>query len=640
MELAVLLGRVSNRRGVALAASGTRRMSAGAVSEGLWERAFQLAYFVVRDRSSAHEIVARAVEKLEAQRSREKRRSYWRRRSKQLKIRRISRSAEDMLQWLVCLESEACEKEQEAQQQPTEADMVIRYVKHLAQLTTSTSSFHVNIGINRLLRNYSTPEVQQIYELATGQYPAAEEYRKAKGRLLNQLAVRFERFLRVHTAQYGELRFETHEDHQPWAELVEECLETFAPWSGRESCVRTGAELGAAVHATAPQGGRLRSMSDRLETIRCHWFMHSTCYGRLAQQLGFASPLERLSVPRFLKKDDGSHGSGPGMPGRRAAPLSSGELGQLRERVASVVARRQPLPLEPIKIVAHGAVCARLNPATDERREFEIPGGTRLLEVRSGALDTDLILAAHWVDYDEHDRIVAGEYSIPLQGRRELVFKVVPSPGGRGAEDVRALVVVESRAVLPVAEWLGSVGSFFRSRAALLGAVFAGASLVAVGWVAMAAYYQLRLSREQSVIGQMTAQIAEQHATIASLRRAPSHVGEALTHYAFTSEGSLRGPGNPGEPVVVFGPGESLVVIELPATGGEQASYRATLSSFPEEQERLRETGLRTVLKGTDRIVVFPLPAALVASDTHYLISLTQMNGADSRRFVFEVRKR
>ena len=51
--------------------------------------------------------------------------------------------------------------------------MVVRYIKHLVQITTGASSFHVNIGLNRLLRSYSTPEVQQFYELITERYPGA-----------------------------------------------------------------------------------------------------------------------------------------------------------------------------------------------------------------------------------------------------------------------------------------------------------------------------------------------------------------------------------------------------------------------------------------------------------------------------------
>jgi hypothetical protein len=314
-------------------------MSAAEVNTRLWERAFQLSYFILRDRSRARECVTRAVEKLSVQRTREKRRSYWRARKQELTIRRISRPAEDTLQWLVFLESEGFEKELESQAAPAEADLMVRYIKHLAQLTTVNSSFHVNIGFNRLLRKYTTSEVQQIYELATQRYPGAEEYRKAKGKLLNQLAARFERFLTVRTAQYGELQFET-QNHQAWSGLVDECLELFTPWSGHRSCLQEDLKVRPAAAAG--------NIPDRVETSRCHWFMHSTCYGRLAQQVGFDAPQERLSVPRFLHHDGDNRGSGPGSPERRTAPLSQEESRMLHERVASVMAGSGPIAPQPL----------------------------------------------------------------------------------------------------------------------------------------------------------------------------------------------------------------------------------------------------------------------------------------------------
>src|SRR5579863_10705122 len=102
--------------------------------DDLWEKAFQLAFFIIPDRASAYQIAGRAIEKLGVQRSRERRRFYWRGRNAKLRIRRISRTDADALQWLVYLESEECEQEQEQNDQHTEIDLVIRYVKHLVQL--------------------------------------------------------------------------------------------------------------------------------------------------------------------------------------------------------------------------------------------------------------------------------------------------------------------------------------------------------------------------------------------------------------------------------------------------------------------------------------------------------------------------
>lgn len=614
--------------------------SESGVDAAIWERAFQLCYFVLRDRSSARECLARALEKLTVQQSREKRRVYWRARKKELTIRRISRPAADTLQWLICLESETCEKEQEARGSQTEADMVVRYVKHLAQTTTVNSSFHVNVGFNRLLRSYTTPEVQQVYELAAERYPAAEEYRKAKGKLLNQLSARFSGFLRTRTAQYGEVLFETYAERERWSALVEECLVRFAPWSARQSCFGAGHARPVAADGKSRHTGCASRPPDRLETSRCHWFMHSACYGRLVEQLGFDPPGERLSVPRFLHHHDGDPGSAGASSDRHTPPLSEGDARMLRERVAAV-ATQHPFPLGPLKIMAHGSVCARLVPGGQERRSFQIPEGTQLLEVWSDAPGESRILATHWIDYDDGGLFLAGEYTIALQRGRRLTLDIAPLPGTDDQVLQHATVTVESRAPHPFQQRLRS---FWAASPAAhpWRPVLASMAFMALGVIAGSVYFQSRLARDQTALGRLSDQVSAQQATIASAKQvAPEHSAPPPTHYAFSANTSnLREVGQAGEPVVTLLPGESLAMLELPVQSGEHASYRVTLSSFPEEEVRLTEATLRPVRRGDGWVVEFALPAPLVENATHYLLNLSSTAGSESARYLFEVRKK
>ena len=612
------------------------------VSQRLWERAFQLSYFVLMDRTKSRECLARALEKLAVQRTREKRRSYWRGRKKELTIRRISRSTDDTLQWLVCLESETWEKEQESHGQPTEADMVVRYVKHLAQMTTANSSFHVNVGFNRLLRNYSTPEVQQLYELATVRYPPPEEYRKAKGKLLNSLVARFERFLKVQKGQYGELQLETHEEYEVWSGLVEACLEMFAPWSAGQSCLRDGSELAGVTSERVARTDGVSSVPDRVETNRCHWFMHSTCCGRLVGQLGLDPPEERLAVPRFLHHADGGPGVRPPVLERRASPLSVDEARSLHERVALAAGDGKAVPSVSVRIVAGGMVCATLDLGRNERRRFEIPDGTRLLEVRTDVTGEGRILATHWVDYAEDGRFLAGEYTIAVQGGRQLTLSVVPDSVAGGQGPARAYVTINSGSVFDLRERLRSLRvSLAGEPGAFLRPVLASLALVAVGVVVSSLYFAPKLSQDRLVIGRMTQENEKREATITALEHAPTQPIQTVVHFAFSSASSgLRGPGEGGEPVVTFASGAALAVLELPVNPGTQTTYRVTLSAFPAGRERLSEPALTPVKRGERWIVEFALPAAMVESDTHYLLAMTQADGESEQHYLFEVRKR
>jgi hypothetical protein len=607
--------------------------------ESLWEKAFQLAYFIVADRASAYQIAGAAVEKLDAQRCREKRRFYWRFRKTRLRTRRITRTDEDRLQWLVYVESEHYEKEQERNDHQSETDMVIRYIKHLVQMTTGASSFYVNVGLNRLLRNYSTPEVQQFYEFITERYPAAEEYRKVKGRLLNQLAARFDGFIKVCTAQYRELRFESYEDQQRWMDLVDECLEAFTPWSSSRACLQgpIPAELGAV--GTSLRRRILPSQVDGIETNRCHWFMHSPCYGELAKRLRLDPPEERLSVPKFFSKDAGS-GADSSAAGRKTVPLTPAEMQGLKERMASGEQRRQGTPLQPVKIVVHGVVCARLDPAQDETRQFAVLDGTQLLEVRTDVAGDDLLLATHWIDYTECNGMAAGEYRFALKSRRELTLKIVPANRG-SAQEGGATIVVASRASLPLyVEFV----SFFRvAPQNRLRYAFAAVVLMGLGWLGATLRDRSKLADEQSRVVKLLAEAARNTPTVSTEQMSSLSAPTIRTYSLASDDASLRGPGNPKEPVLTFPPREPLIRLNLSFAQAEHGSYRATLTPFVEDREIITENSLKPILKDGQWLVEFALPASLVADKTHYLIKLAPSNNNGRKRpvarFAFMVRK-
>ena len=165
--------------------------------EELLGRGFQLAYFVIPHRSLAIQILGDARSKLGVQRSREKKRVYWRDKYLKGKITRMAREDSDLLQWLIYFESEKYERQQEQTSPPPAEDMVVRYIKHLVEMTTAMSSFYVNIGLYRLLHDYSTAEVRRAYEWVSEHFAGDEEYRAVKGALINRLQERFERFLRT-----------------------------------------------------------------------------------------------------------------------------------------------------------------------------------------------------------------------------------------------------------------------------------------------------------------------------------------------------------------------------------------------------------------------------------------------------------
>lgn len=290
-------------------------------SVDLLERGFQLAHLLLADRQKALSILSRALYKLDARHLQEKKRAYWRDKYLKRWITSITRNDADILQWLILFESDSDEKEDEACGEPSTRDMIVRYIKHLVRLTTPMSSFNVNVGVSRLLHNYTGVETQRMYELLTERYVGTDQYRRSKNLLREKLELRFGRFIRSVKTPRGELRFEPAEDQQGWSPLVRECLLAFTPWSTAGACSVLPS------HDLHPEP-TLRGVSetgcgkeeyDRIESNRCHVFIEPLCYSRLTAHLGFRPPDQALALPHFfldgsVDREDKSQAPSPPAP--------------------------------------------------------------------------------------------------------------------------------------------------------------------------------------------------------------------------------------------------------------------------------------------------------------------------------------
>jgi len=94
------------------------------------EKGFQLAYFLFPDYATAIDILSGALEKLEVKCQRQRKRLFWRDKHPAQPVRRMTRKDSDMLQWLILLQAEGYETEQERAGSPSTKDMIVRYIKY------------------------------------------------------------------------------------------------------------------------------------------------------------------------------------------------------------------------------------------------------------------------------------------------------------------------------------------------------------------------------------------------------------------------------------------------------------------------------------------------------------------------------
>ena len=584
-------------------------------TEDLTERGFQLAYFIFPDRAEAVRILTSAINKLKAQTGRESRRAYWRDKYLKRAITRITREEGDTLQWLIFYESDAPEKAQEALHRSTLKDMLLRYIKSLVRMTSAMSSFHVNIGLHRLMHNYSTTEAQQVYEAISDRYLGADEYRRAKSVLMTKLEERFGSMLKTCRTQHGEMRFESADQQDVWMDLVNACLKEFTPWSNSNACpvpLNFG-EAGRTLPSRLSGEGAGEADQNEIEINRCHAFIDPACYGRLVRALAIETPSKKLDLPRFYMttSDSSKHADGP------PQPLSPEERKTIAEFTATQADRRRKTKPENLFAVVDGKQLAQFDLAGKTARQFEIAEGAELLEIWTQADSGPLLLATHKIAYSGTQGIAPEAFSFALPGKAELALQIsgsIDSPDGP-RKAVVSLTYNPRPREASLAAWLPTAPKF----------AVASAALIALGWfLAIAAHRQTFTLQPTST---QSAQLNPPAPTPTPTEMAKQ---QTTAVYRLMSDDLMtRGNGASEMPSVVVAQQPALLQLELPVAAEDAGRiFQAGLNPFLKGGEILIENKLKAHrTNGSTAVVTFWMPSNLLQPDTDYVVNLRYQTG-------------
>lgn len=330
-------------------------------------QAFRMAYFLHSDRELAVRIAIEAMSKLNAAAAAQDKRSYYRTggrsRSPGPKVisprTKVYLSELHLLQRLVYVESEPHELQEEQQQSATidEESLITRYIKHLINNTLMRNSFHVALGVSRLLYNYTTAESMKLYDLIMQDPERAKDdayWRERKARLSRELKDRFGQRLAVVRGTHAEKKFQTREDSARYLGLVKQCLQMFTPWD--TPCPLLGA---------GPAPGEIEAFTFRgsdpdeehqIEVARMHAVIHPDCYERLVAGLGLDSPAGRLEIPKFFHNSDCVPEDGTRGDSDEASEPTEDELARIRSELDEQSGRRKR-PVPPNNSSPHCFTC-------------------------------------------------------------------------------------------------------------------------------------------------------------------------------------------------------------------------------------------------------------------------------------------
>lgn len=583
---------------------------------------FELAYFLVPDRSGAFAILTRALEKLRVQSRRELKRLYWRDKHTERPIRRIARGDVDMLQWLVMFEAEQDERAQERVGAVSTVGMVIRYIKHLVQIATALSSFYVNIGLTRVLHNYSTSEAQRVYERLTSRYLGPDEYRRAKAVLMDKITERFGSFVKIARVDHGELRFESSDQQQELSELAAECLKSLTPWSTQAHCAQFTTTNGGGIKIRPPYQDAKVDQNE-IELRCCHILIEPTCYSQLMEDLAFDQPETKLALPRFFmpekqEKNDDNNAQPPHPP-----ELSQEDIDQIQRRLAMTDARRRNINPRMVKILIDGMEQTHVDLTQQSQLQIALEAGASLIEVRGEDERGELLLATHVISY-ANDAFDSSAASATLSSGN-LKFEVTPiATLGQGPP--RAILGLAFRPrVRWTRPWL--IWREFASGRSVRAYALAGLAMALLGAAVTGAVYSYKMKVLEQRLQQ--AQRSQQ-------QLAPTAARAIISYTLIRDDQRVRGSATVPIPEISLSLRSAAISLELPvgpSTGTE--SYTAELKTFTGDQALMTQNILMPVRSEGGETVAIIVPADLLKADTYYTVHLHSSDRTD--HFTFKV---
>ena len=428
-----------SRAGIEAAVLVLPTASPGPESEDeLLDAAFELAFFIHQDRPTALAICRDAMQKLEVAASAQVKRLYYRprKRTKDGPHRqgrsRASWGDRHLLQRLIYFESEAWERLVEANdpESLTEDDLLLRFLKHLCQITMKRNSFYASIALGRIVHSYSTADTMGLYDAIAPEgceRKQSDYFRSRKAQLLDEVRARFGELLSIVRGPHQEDRIETRDATAPMTAFARECLRVLTPWA--TPCWGK---------TEKPSGKRRRNRfardedEDSQEARRFHALFHPPCFANLTRLLRLADPGGRLALPRF-------HVAGrppaPGGGGKddRSAHLNPEERAEIQRQLSEESRRRRDFPTRFLRILVDGRERARIDPRASSVARLSLEDAAEMIEVRATVPDGEILLAVHALSgTPEGEEAGSENFSIVLESGQSLSFRVDGSAGPDG----------------------------------------------------------------------------------------------------------------------------------------------------------------------------------------------------------------
>ena len=430
-----------------------RELRRGVTDDFTLNQAFQLAHSIYRykhsDREIALEVLWQALMGLDVRLVAQHEAD----RHEPQKPTKVRWKKAQWFQIAIYCKSETYERHQEAndRQSLSQVDMIIRYVKHLILTTSRRNSFHISLGLSRLLYDYRAAESMAIYDLVfqdpdSSTRKADAYYRARKNKLIEELTRRFSPFLRISEGRRGEKMFARRSDSSQYVGLLNHYLTLFTPWE-------TYCELPPQLATWTPVHALQTSQGSQI-----HSLIHPPCFSKITEALRLDPPERRLALPQFFLIEGTDNNAGPTEGGSAPSELSQAETTDIRNRLADQRERRRKFTPRSLSLLVDGIECARLDLAHSSRLCLDaVEEDITMIELLGSDEAGELLLATHVFMFEEDNQRQGKEYSIVLEGGQKITL-TISMASEHSPESSVEIRYQETRAIRAAELWLRQVG--------------------------------------------------------------------------------------------------------------------------------------------------------------------------------------
>jgi CHAT domain-containing protein/predicted negative regulator of RcsB-dependent stress response len=401
---------------------------------------FDLSFKILADHLLAQSVTTAALRALPTFHTRQKKRTYYE--WKSTKPREVVVLPKPfLLQSIVLYETTKWEIKQERElrrdgQFIHERTLLLRYIKHLVQLSLSRS-FYLAVSMCRVLHTYSHSETKLIYEsLLQGvmleekgeedlRYKADDAYRHWKMELRGKLKERFKGLLSERVTAHGEERFVAYDDVNALAPYAQKCLELLTPWKTEHVLPDGWPKECADIPAFKFERG-YRDAEHLYEVNRMHGIIDPSCFSRYTQGLGCPVPEERLELPCFSMPSD--------KDGAMKSPIDLDH--SVKPDGEAIRAILQGLTVESLKrrnsfaptlsVVVDDIEVKRFSPREAKAARLSLEPGAKLLKVFATMENEEVLLSTLLISYSNAKDGEPWESSLTLEGKQEVSLSIVP----------------------------------------------------------------------------------------------------------------------------------------------------------------------------------------------------------------------